>query len=184
MVQDRINELIEIINKASYEYYVLDNPTLTDQEYDDYYMELLALEKKFPEYVRDREKLITKTDVLHFDYKNKKVTLQGKKKGQDSYKVIEDTYASIDSIESFDDCEAYEYLWEKFISVSPEYIEWLESHNFDKNTFTSLRIRFKEDHYLISSYSDFYAVYDIEEEPEEEEIQYAPLVIDELGIEN
>ena len=53
MVQERINELIEIINKASYEYYILDNPTLTDQEYDDYYMELLTLEKKYPEYVRD-----------------------------------------------------------------------------------------------------------------------------------
>ena len=53
MIEERINELIEIINKASYEYYVLDNPTLTDQEYDDYYMELLSLEKKYPEYVRN-----------------------------------------------------------------------------------------------------------------------------------
>ena len=53
MIKERINELIEIINKASYEYYVLDNPTLTDQEYDDHYMELLSLEKKYPEYVRD-----------------------------------------------------------------------------------------------------------------------------------
>jgi DNA ligase (NAD+) len=45
MIEKRMEELIEIINKASYEYYVLDNPTITDQEYDDYYMELLALEK-------------------------------------------------------------------------------------------------------------------------------------------
>ena len=53
MVKERIDELIKIINKASYEYYVMDNPTLTDQEYDDYYMELLALEKKHPELVRE-----------------------------------------------------------------------------------------------------------------------------------
>lgn len=53
MIQERIDELIKIINKASYEYYVLDNPTITDQEYDDYYMELLSLEKKYPEYKRD-----------------------------------------------------------------------------------------------------------------------------------
>lgn len=53
MIQERIDELIKIINKASYEYYVMDNPTITDQEYDDYYMELLSLEKKYPEYIRD-----------------------------------------------------------------------------------------------------------------------------------
>lgn len=49
MIEERMNELIEIINRASYEYYVLDNPTITDQEYDDYYMELLRLEEKYPE---------------------------------------------------------------------------------------------------------------------------------------
>ena len=53
MIQERIDELIKIINKASYEYYVLDNPTITDQEYDDYYMELLSLEKKYPELKRE-----------------------------------------------------------------------------------------------------------------------------------
>ena len=53
MIEKRIDELIRIINKASYEYYILDNPTITDQEYDDYYMELLALERKHPEYVRE-----------------------------------------------------------------------------------------------------------------------------------
>ena len=36
----RIDELVEIINKASYEYYLNDSPSITDQEYDDYYSEL------------------------------------------------------------------------------------------------------------------------------------------------
>lgn len=53
MIENRINELIQIINQASYEYYVLDNPTITDQEYDDYYKELLSLEEKYPEYKRE-----------------------------------------------------------------------------------------------------------------------------------
>ena len=53
MIETRMDELIKIINKASYEYYVLDNPTITDQEYDDYYMELLSLEKKYPELKRE-----------------------------------------------------------------------------------------------------------------------------------
>ena len=48
MIQDRIDELIKIINKASYEYYVEDNSTITDQEYDDYYLELRKLEEKYP----------------------------------------------------------------------------------------------------------------------------------------
>lgn len=46
--EKRINELVEIINKAIYEYYSLDNPTITDQEYDDYYRELLDLEENYP----------------------------------------------------------------------------------------------------------------------------------------
>lgn len=52
-INKRIEELIDYINKASYEYYVLDNPTITDQEYDDYYNELLNLEQKYPELKRD-----------------------------------------------------------------------------------------------------------------------------------
>ena len=52
-IEKRIDELINIINKASYEYYVLDNPTITDQEYDDAYNELLRLEEKYPELKRE-----------------------------------------------------------------------------------------------------------------------------------
>ena len=48
-MEERINELIDKINKASYEYYALDNPTITDQEYDDLYNELLRIEEKYPE---------------------------------------------------------------------------------------------------------------------------------------
>ena len=50
--KERIDELISKITEASYEYYVLDNPTLTDQEYDDYYKELLSLEEKYPDLKR------------------------------------------------------------------------------------------------------------------------------------
>ena len=46
MIEKRIQEIIDILNKANYEYYVLDNPTLTDQEYDRYMQELIKLEEK------------------------------------------------------------------------------------------------------------------------------------------
>jgi len=48
--RDRIIELVSILNKANHEYYILDNPTLTDREYDRYMQELIMLEKRYPEY--------------------------------------------------------------------------------------------------------------------------------------
>ena len=50
---DRMNEIIDILNKANYEYYVLDNPTITDQEYDRYMQELIKIEENHPEWIRD-----------------------------------------------------------------------------------------------------------------------------------
>ncbi len=47
----RIKELVKILNEANYNYYVLDNPTITDQEFDKYLRELENLENKFPEYI-------------------------------------------------------------------------------------------------------------------------------------
>lgn len=49
-IKGRIKELIEIIDRCNYEYYTLDNPSLTDQEYDRYMQELISLEEKYPEY--------------------------------------------------------------------------------------------------------------------------------------
>lgn len=40
----RIEELVEELNRYSYEYYSLDNPTVTDKEYDEKYDELKRLE--------------------------------------------------------------------------------------------------------------------------------------------
>lgn len=42
----RIKALVGILQKASYAYYGLDNPLMTDKEYDDLYDELSALEKE------------------------------------------------------------------------------------------------------------------------------------------
>ncbi len=50
---DRYNELIEIINKLNYEYYTLDKPSVSDQEYDRYMQELLKIEETNPDIIRD-----------------------------------------------------------------------------------------------------------------------------------
>ena len=52
-IKKRINELIEIIEKANKEYYLEDNPSLTDQEYDRYMAELISLEERYPELKRE-----------------------------------------------------------------------------------------------------------------------------------
>lgn len=43
---ERMKFLIEEINKHNYNYYVLDNPTISDKEYDKLYYELVDLEKE------------------------------------------------------------------------------------------------------------------------------------------
>ena len=48
--KDRIKELVETLNRANVEYYLNDNPTLTDNEYDSLLMELFRLEAEYPEY--------------------------------------------------------------------------------------------------------------------------------------
>lgn len=51
VINKRIEELVNILNEASKNYYELDMPTITDQEYDDLYRELENLEKKYPELI-------------------------------------------------------------------------------------------------------------------------------------
>lgn len=43
----RIEELVELLNQYSYEYYVLDKPSISDFEYDKLYQELKELEEKY-----------------------------------------------------------------------------------------------------------------------------------------
>ncbi len=80
-IKKKMNDLIDKINKASYEYYTLDEPTITDQEYDDMYNELLRLEEKYPKLKRNDsptnrvggealekfEKVAHETPMLSFD---------------------------------------------------------------------------------------------------------------------
>ena len=52
-MQERMLELIDIVNEADYNYHTLDNPTITDQEYDKYLRELIEIETLHPEWVRE-----------------------------------------------------------------------------------------------------------------------------------
>ena len=52
-MQDRMEELINIINEADYNYHTLDNPTITDQEYDKYLRELIEIEEEHPDWIKE-----------------------------------------------------------------------------------------------------------------------------------
>ena len=50
----RYNELVDLLNKANYEYHVLDDATtLTDEEYDNYLREVYEIEETHPEWKRE-----------------------------------------------------------------------------------------------------------------------------------
>ena len=51
-VKQRIEELTSILNEANYNYYVLNESKITDQEFDKYLRELEILEEKYPEYAK------------------------------------------------------------------------------------------------------------------------------------
>ena len=51
-MEERYNELIKLIEKANYDYYTLDNPTVTDREYDNWMSELIDIESRHPEIKR------------------------------------------------------------------------------------------------------------------------------------
>jgi len=50
-IKEKINLLKNSINEHNYAYYVLDSPILSDQEYDNLFRELQALEKGYPEFI-------------------------------------------------------------------------------------------------------------------------------------
>ena len=52
-MKERMNELVDIVNEADYNYHTLDNPTITDQEYDNYLRELIEIEEEHPEWIRE-----------------------------------------------------------------------------------------------------------------------------------
>ena len=52
-INKRMDEVINILETANYNYYVLDNSTITDQEYDKYLRELQDMEEEYPELKRD-----------------------------------------------------------------------------------------------------------------------------------
>ncbi|WP_314406554.1 NAD-dependent DNA ligase LigA [uncultured Gemella sp.] len=50
-IEEEISKLVSLLNKYSYDYYVEDNPQISDTEYDTLYKQLEKLEEKYPEFI-------------------------------------------------------------------------------------------------------------------------------------
>ena len=66
---NRMKELVSILNKLNYEYYTLDNPSVSDSEYDRLMQELLQLEKMYPNYVLDNSPTKRVGDKINESFK-------------------------------------------------------------------------------------------------------------------
>ncbi len=108
---EKMKELIEKLNKYAHEYYVLDNPTVSDKEYDALYDQLVALEKE--------------SGQVLFDSPTKRVggePISAFKK----HKHIKRLY-SLDKTTEFDGLLAFE----KRINKGEEQLEYTVEYKFD-----------------------------------------------------
>lgn len=104
---ERMKELVKLLNKYAYQYYVLDEPTVADVQYDALYNELSALEKE--------------TGIVLPDSPTRKI-------GGDPIKEFT-PHKHIKKLYSLDKCNSYDELreWsEKIKKVAPDAVYTLE----------------------------------------------------------
>lgn len=104
---ERMKELVKLLNKYAYQYYVLDEPTVADVQYDSLYNELSALEKE--------------TGIVLPDSPTRKI-------GGDPIKEFA-PHKHIKKLYSLDKCNSYDELreWsEKIKKVAPDAVYTLE----------------------------------------------------------
>lgn len=104
---DRMKDLVALLNKYAYHYYVLDEPIVADKQYDELYNELLALEEK--------------TGVRLPDSPTRRI-------GGDPIKEFR-PHTHLHKLYSLDKCNSYDELraWdEKIKKVAPETVYTLE----------------------------------------------------------
>jgi DNA ligase (NAD+) len=105
-IEKRIDELVKILNKASYEYHTLDNPSITDQEYDSYMDELIRLETEHPSLVRTDSPTVRVGGEVISDFKKVTHTIP---------------MMSLDDIFNEDEVIAFDERVKKVVS-NPEYV--------------------------------------------------------------
>ena len=63
-IKEEIYKLVKLLNKYSYDYYVEDNPQISDTEYDTLYKQLEKLEREYPELIQENSPTQRVGDVV------------------------------------------------------------------------------------------------------------------------
>lgn len=66
-IKQKMDDLVHLLNQHNYNYYVLDNPTIEDSEYDSLIAQLEELENKYPEYLNPNSPTQKVGDYLKSD---------------------------------------------------------------------------------------------------------------------
>ncbi len=105
-VEDRVAQLRDLIEEANHRYYVLDDPTLSDAEYDDLMRELRSLEEQQP-------------DLITPDSPTQKV---GTETTASSFAPVEHLRPlfSLDNAESMADLEAWASRMQRHLGSAPD----------------------------------------------------------------
>ena len=108
---DNMKELVDLLNKYAHEYYVLDNPTVSDKEYDVLYDRLVKLEKE--------------TGVVLFDSPTRRV-------GGEPIAAFK-KHDHIERLYSLDKATTYEEMlaFDKRIRANGEDVEYTVEYKFD-----------------------------------------------------
>ena len=108
----RMRELVDLLNKYAHEYYVLDNPTVSDGEYDKLYDELCLLESQSGKVLFDSPtRRVGGTPISAFEEHNH----------------IERLY-SLDKATSEEQLNAF---FQRLLKVSPVFPEFTVEYKFD-----------------------------------------------------
>jgi len=60
----RIDQLVDLLNHHAHRYYTLDDPEISDEQYDALYQELIELENQYPEYILSHSPTRRRGDVV------------------------------------------------------------------------------------------------------------------------
>ena len=98
--QKRVDELIKLLKLYNYQYYVLDNPTIQDEEYDSLIRELETIEKAHPELIRKDSPTqnvgdYLKLDLEQIEHTNKMMSLADIFNFQELYEFDERIYQTL-----------------------------------------------------------------------------------------
>jgi len=99
-VEQRVQELRQLLQEASYAYYVLDNPIMEDAVYDQLYRELQQLETQYPELVTldSPTKRVGEKPASHFHSVRHKIPLY-----------------SLENAFNIEELKAWQQRWQRFM---------------------------------------------------------------------